>query len=203
MVGDLPLCISVLLNRLSDLPVSRLSISAYLVGEQLIQPQSPYVPLSLGDIRYIPVPPEIVHESIHESLFAEDNLPCYRCPDRFLPNPSSDKGAKGPFGLPSGAAELFEHPIYSQTGGPSGVACGGAIAAPLPFLRACNNPRPDGIQDYIPTYLEQVTVFLDKNGLISALKEMAGPFAPLVKELGIDAIELPHADGEIAVRSFD
>jgi hypothetical protein len=48
-----------------------------------------------------------------------------------------------------------------------------------------------------------MAVFLDENGLISALEKMTGPLMALIEELGVDAVQLPHADGKIAVRRFD
>jgi len=48
-----------------------------------------------------------------------------------------------------------------------------------------------------------VTVFLDEDGFIPSLKEMADPPVPFVEFLSVDAIQLPHAEGEIALRRFD
>ena len=48
-----------------------------------------------------------------------------------------------------------------------------------------------------------MTVFLDENGLVPALEQMTVPLVAFIKELGIDAVQLPHADGEIAVGSFN
>jgi hypothetical protein len=48
-----------------------------------------------------------------------------------------------------------------------------------------------------------MAVFLDKDALEPALKKVAISFMPLVKELGVDAIKLSHAEGEVAVWCFD
>jgi hypothetical protein len=48
-----------------------------------------------------------------------------------------------------------------------------------------------------------MAVFLDKNGLIPALKQMSGPPVPFVEELCVNAIQLPHSNRQIAIRSFN
>jgi hypothetical protein len=47
-----------------------------------------------------------------------------------------------------------------------------------------------------------VTVFLDQNRAVPALEQMPYPAVPLVEELRVDAIQLPHAERKIAVRCF-
>jgi len=44
-----------------------------------------------------------------------------------------------------------------------------------------------------------MTVFLDENGFVPALEQMTSPLVAFIEELGINAVQLPHADGEIAV----
>jgi hypothetical protein len=48
-----------------------------------------------------------------------------------------------------------------------------------------------------------MAVFLDQDGFVPALEQVAGPAMPFVEELGIDAVLLPHADGKIAVRGLN
>jgi hypothetical protein len=48
-----------------------------------------------------------------------------------------------------------------------------------------------------------VAVLLDEYGFVSALEEMPDPAVPFVEKLGVDAVQLSHAEGEIAVRSLD
>ena len=48
-----------------------------------------------------------------------------------------------------------------------------------------------------------MAVFLDQDGLVAALEQVAGPSVPIVEELGVNAVQLPHADGEVAVRGLD
>ncbi len=44
-----------------------------------------------------------------------------------------------------------------------------------------------------------MAVFLDENCLVPALEQMTVPLVTFIEELGIDAVQLPHADGEIPV----
>ena len=48
-----------------------------------------------------------------------------------------------------------------------------------------------------------MAVFLDQDSLVPALEQMTGPAVPFVEELGIHSVQLPHTEGEVAVRSFD
>jgi hypothetical protein len=48
-----------------------------------------------------------------------------------------------------------------------------------------------------------MTVLLDEKGLIPALEQMTCPSVAFVEELGVDTVQLPHAEGEIAIRRLD
>ena len=48
-----------------------------------------------------------------------------------------------------------------------------------------------------------MAVFLDQDGLVPALEEVAGPAVPFIEELGVHSVQLAHADGQVAVRGFD
>ena len=48
-----------------------------------------------------------------------------------------------------------------------------------------------------------MAVFLDKDAFEPALEKVAGSFMPFVKKLGIDAVKLSHAEGEVSVGRFD
>ena len=48
-----------------------------------------------------------------------------------------------------------------------------------------------------------MTVFLDENGLVPTLEQMPCPAVKFVEELRIDAVQLPHPKGQIALRGFD
>jgi hypothetical protein len=48
-----------------------------------------------------------------------------------------------------------------------------------------------------------MAVFLDKDSLVPALEQMAGPAVSFVEELGVNAVQLPHTEREISVRGLD
>jgi hypothetical protein len=49
-----------------------------------------------------------------------------------------------------------------------------------------------------------MAVFLDQDGLIPALEQVAGPAVPFVEELGIHSVQLlSHAEGKITVWGLD
>src|SRR6266508_1528595 len=48
-----------------------------------------------------------------------------------------------------------------------------------------------------------MAVFLNEDRLVAALEQMACPLMTFIKKLGIDADQLPHTQGEIAVRRLD
>lgn len=48
-----------------------------------------------------------------------------------------------------------------------------------------------------------MAVFLNEDRLVAALEQMTCPLMPFIEQLGIDAVQLPHTQGEIAVWRFD
>jgi hypothetical protein len=48
-----------------------------------------------------------------------------------------------------------------------------------------------------------MTVFLNKDRFISPLKQMTCPLMTFIKKLCIDAVQLPHAQGQVTVRCLD
>jgi hypothetical protein len=48
-----------------------------------------------------------------------------------------------------------------------------------------------------------MTVFLDQNGLVASLEQVSGPAVIFVEELRVNAVELSHTLGKIALRSFN
>ena len=48
-----------------------------------------------------------------------------------------------------------------------------------------------------------MAVLLDQDGFVPALKQVSGPAMPFIEKLGIDAVQLPHAERKIAVRGLD
>jgi hypothetical protein len=48
--------------------------------------------------------------------------------------------------------------------------------------------RTNRIQNNIPTHFEEMAVFLDENGFVPSLEEMADPPVPFVEYLSVDAV---------------
>ena len=48
-----------------------------------------------------------------------------------------------------------------------------------------------------------MAVFLNEDRFVPALEQMPRPLMTFIKKLRIDAVQLPHTQGEIAVRRFD
>jgi hypothetical protein len=48
-----------------------------------------------------------------------------------------------------------------------------------------------------------MAVLLHEDGFVSPLEEVTDSLVPVIKKLGVDAVQLPHADGEVTVRSLD
>ena len=62
---------------------------------------------------------------------------------------------------------------------------------------------PSRIEHHIATEFEQMRLLLHQDGGESALQEMPHPLMPAIDGLGIRAVELPHAAGEIGLRGFE
>jgi hypothetical protein len=63
--------------------------------------------------------------------------------------------------------------------------------------------NPHGIQNDIPTQFQQMALLINKDRLESPLKNMSRTFMVSVKKLGIDTVELSHAEGEIGIQCLD
>ena len=48
-----------------------------------------------------------------------------------------------------------------------------------------------------------MAVFLNEDGLVSALEQMSSPLMTFIKKLCIDPVQLPHTQRKIAVRRLD
>jgi hypothetical protein len=63
--------------------------------------------------------------------------------------------------------------------------------------------NPHGIQNDIPTQFQQMALLINKDRLESPLKNMSRTFMVSVKKLGIDTVELSHAEGKIGIQCLD
>ena len=48
-----------------------------------------------------------------------------------------------------------------------------------------------------------MTVLLDQDRFVPSLEQVSGPAVPLVHELGIDAVQLPHTNRKITIRGLN
>jgi hypothetical protein len=48
-----------------------------------------------------------------------------------------------------------------------------------------------------------MVIFLDEDTFEPALEKVAGSFMPFIKKLGIDTVELSHAEREVSVGRFN
>lgn len=146
---------------------------------------------------------QVIGESVYEFVFAQDDLPLDIEHNRLFIDSPFNKLAVFLFCFVSFSAELPEDPIRGEAGVGLFLACRGAVAAPLPLLGVFYHPCPEGIQDDVSADFEEMAVFLDKDSFESALEKVAVSFVTLIKELGVDAVKLSHAEGEVAVGCFD
>ena len=56
---------------------------------------------------------------------------------------------------------------------------------------------------HVPAYFEKMAVFLNEDRFVSALEQLACPLMTFIEKLRIDAVQLPHPRGKIAVRRLD
>jgi hypothetical protein len=78
-----------------------------------------------------------------------------------------------------------------------------AITAPDPFFRPLHCCRPDRVEYHISARLKKMTIPLHENPLKSSLKEVSYPPVPLIESLGVDTVQLPHANRKIPIRCVD
>ena len=82
-----------------------------------------------------------------------------------------------------------------------------AVTAPWPLARAANHVGskgtgirfhpPSRIEDDIPSKLEKMSLFLDKNGLEVSLKHVAAPAIFTIDPLSVDPVELAHTARQV------
>ncbi len=145
---------------------------------------------------------EMVNKLIGKLLPAQDGLTSYFMPDGLANTPAHELSVFL-LCLPPLSAKLPKHPVNSQTRMSRFSARRGPVAAPFPCLGSFYHLSPDRIQDNISAYLEEMAVFLNKDRFISSLEKVTGAAMQFVKELSIDAVQLPHSDRKITVGSFN
>ena len=96
--------------------------------------------------------------------------------------------------------ELGEDRVYGQKGWRRLEAGGGAMATPAVLLGALDDGRLDGVEHDVAADREQVRVAFDQDGAVAGLEEVAAAAVPAVEALGVDAVEVAHAEREVPER---
>ena len=203
MIGDLLLPVSIPFNSLKNHLSSPCSGSVPPHIEQFPEGGSIRIPLASGDLEDVLVFPEVIGQLVDEIILSQKRLPPNLGPDGLLPYPPVDELPVLLLCLSPLPVELAEHPVNREARMRLCFARGRQVAGPFPFFRLLYHFCPDRVQDDISADLEEVAVFLDKDGFVPSLKQMTCPTVAFVEELGIDAVQLSHAEGEIAVRGLD
>ena len=83
------------------------------------------------------------------------------------------------------------------------LTCGCQVAGPLPAIGEFHHASSNRVQDHIARDFQEMSVLLDDDRLISALEKVTGSSITVVEELGIDAVQLAHSEGEVSVLRLD
>jgi len=95
-----------------------------------------------------------------------------------------------------------QYPVDRQPLGHTCLTHHGPKTAPFPLFGRLYHTGPYWVEDDIPCQLQQISVCIDQYRLVSALKQMTAAPVASIRCLGIDAVELPHAPGQISIRCF-
>jgi hypothetical protein len=99
--------------------------------------------------------------------------------------------------------ELGERPVGLQPRG-SGLLCDHRpIAAPGSLACRRDHRRAHGIENHISRQFQQVGIPFDQDGFEPPLEDVAHQPMAANARLGVDAVELPHALGEVGIRRLD
>lgn len=156
-------------------------------------------PRYLGDVFVLS---EMIHELVNKTLLAQECLTPYLRPYRGLSDAPRYELPVFPLGFSLLSAELPEHPLRGKTRMGLRSTRRGQVTGPRIFLRLRCHLGSDGIQNNIPAYFQEMTVLLDQDRLIAALEQVTGPAVALIEELGVNTVQLPHAEGKVALRGF-
>jgi len=201
MIRNLTLTISIAHHRIVDLPVtSLLSLGRF---KNIAQRRPADISLPLGNL-FHPLPPaHPIEKSFDKRLASEKTLR----DDLFINALGTDalphEFAVVPLRRRPARSELSQHPVGRQGRvGPS-LAGRAVIAAPSPAARMFRCFSSHGIEHHVAADFQQVALLLHQDSLVAPLKEVSDPPVPAVVGLGVNAVELSHADRELAVGSLD
>ena len=77
------------------------------------------------------------------------------------------------------------------------------MAAPHIFVKLIGNASPQGVSVNISDQLQQITVGVQQYRLVSAAEQRAVAMVSAIESLGVNAVDVPHASGEIGIRCLD
>src|SRR3990172_2293388 len=126
-------------------------------------------------------------EAVNKVIFAEKGLALNLIPNGLSDTPV-DELAIFFLCLCPCPAELPEYPICGEAGVGKLFPRSGPVAGPFPVFGLFDHPRADRIKNYIAADFQKVRVLLNEDGLVPALKKVAGLVAAFVPRLGINTI---------------
>lgn len=193
MFGQIAQPIPIAPIRRGDLP-----IQGTPAAQELRQGRPPPLRLRAWNLRQHAV--RLVRR--HKVFASQIDLPPELRPGARALNPLLHKGPvaglRGPLPLP----KLRQNPAHREKRWGRFRPHRRLVAAPGPVLGMAHALGPHRIQHHIATQLQEMRVFLHQDGLEPSLEQMAHPPMPSIKGLGVHAIELTHAPGQIRLRGF-
>lgn len=99
--------------------------------------------------------------------------------------------------------KLSEDPVSGKPRWFWGKSQSCSKATPWPICWIRDKAGSDWIEYNIAAEFKEMSLFLNKDGFITALKEVPDTSMGMVQILGIDPIELAHAEGKGCFEGFD
>ena len=121
-----------------------------------------------------------------------------RCTDAVSYEPGVRASCRSPLSVKHRQHVIDRQPIWRGR-----LAHYGPVAVPCGLRRILDQAGTHGIENNVTSKLQQVSVLIYENGLVSALQEMPHSTMSPVKALGVDAIDLTHSLGKGGLAGFD
>ena len=203
MLGDFGLPVSMPFDRFDDLFVPLSCVVPNALREDRIERWPVGESLAFGDLGNMVTFAKLVSVAVNKFVITQENLPFNLCPDGLLVDPPGDELTVFFCRLGPCPAELAENPVRRKAGMGLLQACSGQVAGPFPSIGELHHAGSDRVQDNVAADFKEMRVLLDDYGLVSSLKEVPRSPVPVVEELGVNAVHLAHAEGEVSVRGLD
>jgi hypothetical protein len=146
---------------------------------------------------------DMVRVAINKFVITQENLTFDIRPDGLLVDPPGNELAVFSQRFSPRSAELAKDPVRGEAGVGLLLTCCGQVTGPFPVIREFNHAGSDRVQDNVAADFKEMGVLLDDYGLVPPLEEMPGSVAFVIEELGVDTVQLAHAESEVTVRSLD